>query len=173
MPPTLPPSGLSYTTLVPGSAHQFSGCTLLWPPIYKKRSIMICKGSPEVVYNSSEEFQISKRQRFCVQPVHLAAHLLDPNAQGKQLSPSSTHAALNFIFNWTQKLPMVDNAKVQIQQGAYSQYSSCLLSPVLKLSQEVPHPVHLLVNLEVCFHKIFPVFKVDRLPNVIEIAKAG
>lgn len=62
---------------------------------------------------------IKRRQKFCIQPVHLAAHLLDPNTKGIHLSSSSTHTALNFIFNWTQKLPMADNAQIMAELANY------------------------------------------------------
>ena len=70
---------------------------------------------------------IRARQNFCITPAHLAAHLLDPNAQGSELSSSQTHCAMDFIFKWTQKISppevdrvMTDLAEFRSKTGVFS-----------------------------------------------------
>ena len=73
---------------------------------------------------------IKKRQGFCVKPAHLAAHLLDCDAQGNELSASQTHVAMDFLFQWTQKIfpeevdkVMADLAEFRSKTGIFSSES--------------------------------------------------
>ncbi|KAL0849218.1 hypothetical protein ABMA28_013551 [Loxostege sticticalis] len=83
---------------------------------------------PDITIISNEDkqailFKVEKRSKDCIKPIHLAAYLLDPRAQGLTLNEDEDLEAMHFIEQMAQNLNIdviVDLANYKARDGFWS-----------------------------------------------------